>query len=1096
MFKRLITFCVAIMLSLPGFSQQLFFSHYSIEEGLSQSVVNCLLQDSKGFIWIGTQNGLNRFNGYSFEVFTSNPNDTNTISNNWIYSIDEDPEGNLWIGTKGGVNKFIRKEKKFRRLYYKTGYRYDVSLYPYDARVARNGDILINTPPVLTIFNPGKKTFRHYTSPLGYDAAVKDIHTPVIEDSEGLVWIASTRGLMSFNRTTKKFTAYLQDRKNINSVSDNRTTALFEDKKGDIWVGTESGLNVFNKTTGIFRKYFNAPGDEFSLSSNVIRAITGDKAGNMWIGTEGGGLNKMSASKEGRTIFERFKSESSGLSHNIVLDLIIDKSENLWAGTLQGISKTDLKRRKFDLYRKNDSPNSVDLLGNVIASIYKDENGILWIGNWGQGLNLYNRKTGNVEHFSSRLTGNHYLPNDFVHVIFEDKDKNIWIGTRDGILIYDNSRHCFSRIAEFFGNQKLPDFRGVRIYMIIQDRNRDFWIATQSGLFRLGLKNATLEHFSLEGPPDQRISANLVYSLLEDREGLIWIATVNGLDVYSPATGLMRHYRQIKGSANSLCDNFVISLCEDHKGAIWIGTSSYVTKFVIKDSSFICFSQENGLPNNRIFEIAEDNNNTLWFATGRGLSRLDTITNTFRTYSVEEGLQSLEFNIRASYKSRDGEMFFGGMNGFNSFYPDALNDNSYIPPVVFTSFYKTKSGINEFINLENTPDIRLNYNDNSFTIEFAALEFTNPQKNRYAYMMEGIADEWIDIGNRHFITFSNLPPGKYVFKVRGSNNDGIWNESWKSLNIVIMPPWWKSKVAYAAYALIAIFLVVIYTRLRIRKLTQMKKFLEEKVRLRTRQIEEQKSEILDKNEALSNLNKELEDINATKDRFFSIIAHDLRNPFNSIIGLSDIVLYNYHNYDSEKIKKSISDIKDASKQAHELLQNLLLWSRSQTGSIGFQPVEIDLNSIITENIELLKSQAQKKSIELTSLVNDKYRVSGDINMIETILRNLLTNAIKFTPQNGRISISAVETENYHEITVKDNGVGISPENISRLFRIDNKYSTKGTEMERGSGIGLILCKEFVEKHGGEIRVESKLNAGSKFKFTLPKKHNRAANEVG
>ena len=1085
MFKRLLFICVALIINLFSFSQQLFFSHYSIEEGLSQSVVNCLFQDSKGFIWIGTQNGLNKFNGYTFEIYTSNPTDTSTLSNNWIYSIDEDAEGNLWIGTKGGVNKFIRKEKKFQRLYYKTGYQYDVSVYAYDAKVARNGDILINTPPVLTIFNPKKNTYSHYTSSLEYDGAVKDIYSPVMEDSDGLIWIASTRGLACFNPKTKKFSYYLQNHLNQNSISDNMITALFEDKKGNIWVGTESGLNVFNKTRGTFTKYFSKPNDASSLSSNVILAIIEGTSGSMWIGTEGGGLCKMTVSKEGHTISERIRSENSGLSHNIVLDLIIDKSENLWIGTLQGISKTDLKKRKFELYRKNDSPHSVDLLGNVIASIYKDGNGIIWIGNWGQGLNFYNRKTGKVEHFSSQLIGNHYIPNDFIHVIFEDKDKNVWIGTRDGLFIYDKNKHCFTRVTAFFGKDKLPDFRGVRIYKIIQDQNRNYWVGTQGGLYKVNLTNATSERFSQESPSGLRISANLVYSVLEDREGLIWIATVNGLDVYSPSTKHIRHYRQTKGLANSLCDNFVISLCEDHHGDIWIGTSSYINKFVKKDSSFVYYSQENGLPNNRIFEIAEDNNSNLWVASGRGLSRLDTITNTFRTYSVEEGLQGPEFNLRASYKSKDGEMFFGGMNGFNSFYPNALNDNRNIPPIAITSFYKIKSGINEYLNLESTSEVRLNYNDYSFTMEFAALEFTDPQKNRYAYMMEGIADEWIDIGNRHFVTFSNLPAGKYVFKVRGSNNDGIWNKSWQSLNIVIMPPWWKRKVAYIAYFLVAIFLVIAYTRLRVRNLVKMRKFLEEKVRLRTTQIEEQKTLILEKNEALINLNKELADINTTKDRFFSIIAHDLRNPFNSIIGISDILLHNFHNYDPEKIKKYISDMKVASIQAYELLQNLLLWSRTQTGGMGFQPAEFELNSIITENMELLKSQTEKKSIQITTLVRDNYTVSGDMNMIDTILRNLLTNAIKFTPQNGRIIITAAEMEDYHEITVKDNGVGIAPENISRLFRIDNKYSTKGTDNERGSGLGLVLCKEFIEKHGGKIWVESQQGIGSEFKFTLP-----------
>ena len=687
MIKRL-PLILLLLAGLTSRPQQFFFTNYPIEKGLSQSVVNCVFQDSRGYVWVGTQNGLNRFDGYHFEIYSYNPSDSTSLSNSWIYSIDEDKQGNLWVGTKGGLNQWIRKEKRFRRMKYATGFANDVTDYPYDARVARNGNILVNTPPVLSVFDPKTGSFKHFTNRLPYDGSVKDNRIPLLEDREGLVWIGSTQGLACFNPRSQAFRYFIHQADDPNSISDNTITALYEDGDGNIWIGTTSGLNRYDRKTGSLKKFYSDARDRQSLSNNFIRAIAGDPSGHIWIGTEGGGLNRGTQTKEGRLIMENFTSENHGLGHNIILSLMVDRSMNLWIGTLQGLSKTDLKPRKFHLYRRDDTPFSTNLLGNVIASIYKDEKGQIWAGNWGQGLNKVNRKTGQVDHFSTRLWGKNHIPNDFVHVIFSDLWNNIWIGTRDGICVYDRLKNSFTRLNEFFRNNTLPDFRGVRIYSIIRGGDNSYWIGTQNGLYRVNLSPASTEIFRAEATGNHRISGNLVYSLLEDREGLIWIATLSGLDVFDPATGKMKHYLK-NDTPNSLCDNFVISLCEDYHGDIWIGTGSYVNRFVKKDSAFFYYAQDKGMPNNRIFEILQDQRNNLWFATGGGLSRFDTSTGLFRTYSVEEGLQSMEFNLRACCKSNDGEMFFGGMNGFNSFYPDSIKDNPFIPEIVFTSFYKT-----------------------------------------------------------------------------------------------------------------------------------------------------------------------------------------------------------------------------------------------------------------------------------------------------------------------------------------------------------------------------------------------------------------------
>ncbi len=1061
-----------------GNAQQYFFSGYSISDGLSQSVINCIFEDSKGYIWFGTQNGLNKYNGYNFEVFTCNPNDTNSISNNWINGISEDKDANLWIATKGGLIKYIRSEKRFSRIRFTSPFLSLVTDCVYDVKCALNGKILINMPPVLSVYDPVTMKFRHFISPFDFDGSAKDNNIPLLEDKKGTIWIASTRGLASFDPVTSVFRVFIHSDLDADGLSDDNITALYQDAEGGLWIGTAKGLNYLSSIGKGFKHYFQETNNEFSLSNNFIRAILADKSGNIWIATEGGGLNRMNRTKDNHVFFERFSAEKSGLNHNINLSLAIDKSDNLWIGTLSGINKTDLKKRNFRLYRKNDSPYSVDLAGNVIASLFVDENKVIWIGNWGQGLNLYNRKTGEVAHYSSRLTGNSHIPNDYIHCIFEDDKHTIWLGTRDGLLVYNLTGKRFARPEIVFKDKRLPDFAGLRINRMIQDHKGNYWVATHDGLFKMRPGGFMPDHYYAGAISQFRISSNLVYAVLEDRDGAIWVGTINGLDVIDPATGAITHYMKSESKANSLSDNFITALFEDPQGDIWIGTNSYVNRFSKKKSTFKYYSAGQGFPSNLVYSIREDKYHNLWFATGNGLCRYGQADGKFRTYSVEDGLQSPEFNMGASFMSSDGEMFFGGMNGFNSFYPDSLSDNPHIPTIAITAAYKSGKGNREFLNLEKGGPIILNYNENTFTVEFAALEFTNPAKNSYAYRLDGVDNDWNDIGTRNFVAFTNLPPGEYTMHVKGCNNDGRWNETGVSLQIIIRPPWWKSRAAYVAYFLMVVFMIYLYIKIRERNHIRELRILEEKVRVRTQLIEEQKSEILTKN-------TELNELNAAKDKFFSIIAHDLRNPFNAIIGLTDILLISLDEIDAEKLQKTLENIKGSSQQAHELLENLLLWARSQTGTISFRPEPFDLKLRAEEIIELVAVQAARKNITILSDFNTGGLVTGDVNMMSTILRNLLTNALKFTPRNGEVRIGVFPNNGFCILTVKDNGIGIPAERLKHLFSIDTAHKTKGTDQEPGTGLGLILCREFIEKHGGRIEVESEVGKGSEFRVIIP-----------
>jgi ligand-binding sensor domain-containing protein/signal transduction histidine kinase len=1075
--KLLSIYLFSLVLFVHGFSQQYIFTNYSINNGLSQSVVNCIFQDSNGYIWIGTQNGLNRFNGESFDIYTYNPVDSNSISNNWIYAIAEDASGNLWVGTKGGLNKYVTSRNKFKRISYRTDFPFDLTRYTYDLICLKDGKILINTPPVVSVYDPEKKSFAHSRSTLAYDGAVKDVKIPVLEDVDNKIWLGTTKGLAEFSLQTKEFSYFPFVNKRDHLIEDVNITSLFKDQNGKLWVGTTTGLFYYNSDSKRFEEaqFTLQRNEQFSFENTCIRSILEDKNRNLIIGTESNGLYVLSPDLQSTFTIQNYRTENSEIGHNMVQSLLIDRSENLWIGTLQGISKTDLKKKKFNLYRNSNSPNSLNLLGNVIASIYKDDEGILWVGNWGQGLNRINRNTNKVEHFSTQQSGNHQLSNDFIHVIFEDTDHHIWLGTRNGIAIYDKPRNQFVPWYEYFKNPALPDFKNVRISMIIQDKSYNYWIGTQNGLYKIDLKKSTVEVFQEELDINHQISGNFIYCLLEDSEGLIWIATVSGLDVYNPVTRKIKHFRK---EEKGLSDDFIISLCEDSKDRIWIGTSTYVNVYNKKDSTFTYYAQEHGLPNNRIFEIIKDKKDALWFATGKGLCRFDEKQSTFQSFTLEDGLQSLEFNLRAAYACKDGEMLMGGMNGFNSFYPDSIAKNPYVPNLVFTSFYITKGTSKEYINLAESPEVVLHHAVNSFTIEFAALEYTNPQKNNYAYQMQGVSDEWVDIGNRKFVPFSALQPGEYTFKVIGSNNDGVWNNQEISISIIVLPPWWKSTVAYIFYLVFVILSIIVFTKGRERKLIHDKKILERKVVERTLQIEEQ-------NQLISSKNQELNEMNRTKDKFFSIIGHDLGNQFNIIVGFSEMLVSGFKKLDNGKLEYHLTNIYNSSRHAHDLLENLLTWAKMQTKGIQYSPELFNVNEKIKESLVLLEGAYTRKNTKIRLPEEEEILVFADVNMFSAIIRNLLSNAIKFSYENGTISILTIKMDDFCEITVKDSGVGISEESKQKIFRIDSNHTTLGTNGEKGTGLGLVLCKEFVEKHNGKIWVESSIGKGSQFTFTLP-----------
>ncbi len=844
--KLLITIILVLYFCSLLEAQQRIFQHYTIDNGLSQSVVNSIFLDSDGFLWIGTQDGLNRFDGEQFTRFFHSPTNTNSISNNWIYQIVE-TERRLYIGTRLGLQEYDKRTGTFRHFFSDSlSDNTFQSDYIYGMNVSINGAIWVNTPSVLSLFDPVTKKVSNYFHGFDFSGGIEDQVRPVYEDTEGIVWLGTSDGLLCFNPENETFRQFEFDSTSTNSVPDNSIWDIAEDLSGSIWIGTENGLSRYNKQKNEFRNYYHNSIDNNSLSSNFIRTLLITKENSLWVGTDGGGLNEIiidSASNE--LYFNRFKSSptnAAALKHDIVLSLCKDNTNMLWVGTLQGLDKTSIRKPKFELYRRTGGYGSINLLDNVIAALYSDEKNRLWIGNWGKGLNILDRQTGKVEHFTAHSDRKHWIPDNYAHIIFEDSKQNIWLGTRNGVAIWDRKELRFVSLSDFFGTDKLPDFTHLRIYSILEHSSGEIWIGTRSGLYQIDMSNYSYNVYK-SGLGDSNISSDLIYDLEEDPFGKIWIGTTNGLDIFDYKTHKIRHIKRDPSKKNTLISNFIVSLCCDSEGDMWLGTKSGINRFDVSDSVFHFYSESQGVPSIIIYGIEEDDNNNVWFSSGRGLFVYRRDKTEFRIFGVEDGLQSLEFNLRATYKAENGEMFFGGMNGVNAFHPDSMNFNKLIPPIVLTSLNTTNAEGNRLVNISDQKKIVFDYTTVSFTIEFAALDFTNSEKNNYSYKLEGGANQWIELNDRNFVPFTNLPSGNYVFHVKGCNNDGFWNNEGTSIQIVIKPPWWRSIVAYFIYFILGITLILAFIKLRERRLVYERKLLARKVAERTMQIEKQKQHI-------------------------------------------------------------------------------------------------------------------------------------------------------------------------------------------------------------------------------------------------------------
>ncbi len=1094
------------------------FSHLTTEDGLSNNTVHCVFQDSRGFLWFGTDDGLNMFDGYGFTTFYNNINDSGSIAGNAIFKVKEDSRGQLWIATNNGIDIYNRDLMYFEHIpFIQDNNTLLYQDYVRDIVEEDNRDIIVITGSDIFIYDTANSGFVRYLDNIEeYSDFQKEGLRAYLKDKNNRIWIGSNAfGLFAYDLNNKKIVASPVSG-GLFKITD-KVFTIIENVNGDIWLGTDNGVYVI-KSDLSGMNVFRTGSDNKSISSNNIISMFIDRKERIWIGTDGGGLNLYDDKNNSFTCCKADEYNNFSLNNNSVRSICEDRQGILWLGTYQGgINYTLLHISKQIMHYKNEPGNPNSLIYDAVSAIYEDRKGNIWIGTDGGGLDYFNSETKVYRHYVYKQGVKNSINGNSILTVAEDKSGNIYIGGYlNGINIIDPKT---GRITGYKHNPADTNSLGDNdVRDICIDKNNKIWIATNGGgLDRFDPESKTFTHHKQGGA--NSIVSNWCLKIFEDSYGYLWIGTYDGLSIFDPRGN---HFRNLVKTNNpgSLSNDWIYCFAEDSLSNIWIGTVKGLNYYDRNSGGFTLFTKADGLPNDVINGILIDGRKNLWLSTNKGISRFDPVSGNIKNYDISDGLQGAQFIHGSYFMNKQGKMYFGGLNGYNCFYPDSIKDNIYEPAVYITNLlinFKevpvNKEGSPLSRSVTETSKVKFTYKQSVITFRYTALNYINSEKNQYAYQLEGFDKDWNFVGTRREVTFTNLDPGPYIFRVKASNNDGVWNKEGTSISIIILPPWWKTLVFRMFAILFILALVTVIYLYRVKELKKQKIYLEKLVRERTKeieeknailirqtdelnetnalleerqqQIEEQTEKLETQKEKLEDANIHLSELNSTKDKFFSIIAHDLKNPFNTILGFSELLNTKYKKLTEEKKLKYSEVIYNSSKNIYNLLENLLQWARTQTDKIAFEPVVFNFKELIDQNIILLKENLTDKKITVSPNIEEQCNVYADRNMINTVIRNILTNAIKFTNINGEILINSLEKDGVIEVSIKDNGIGMSEEETRKLFRVDVNFSRSGTGGETGTGLGLILCKEFIEKNGGTIWVESKPYKGSKFLFTIP-----------
>jgi len=1104
-----------LLLSLLNVSanDQIHFKRITTNDGLSNNWVRCILQDSTGYMWFGTADGLNRFDGKNIKVFRPLSNNHVPIGNFVINEITSIDSQNFWLCTELGLFKFNEKEETFVR---------DSLLpyYPYTTTIKDSDqNIWFGSNRGIYKVSPNRKLLKVYTNNPSDSTTISDnfINTFAI-DSKGNLWIGTKKGLNKYNKASDNFTRFMNNSNSKGEISGNDITSIFEDNRNRIWIGTSlDGLNLYTpkSSDGDFKKILsgsissiyqvnkdnlwiglasgggisvislsdfdkgklsiqnikNDPLDHRSLGDNSINKIYSNKYNDLWIMTFGGGVNYYSArTKKFNNVSEKYGTDQS-LSNNLV-NAFFEEEKYLWIGTEAGLDRLDKKTGKFKNYNYNPN-NNRSLASNSVNALNKDSKGNLWVGTWAGGLHLYNYKTDDFTRFTpDGKPGS--IGSTSISSIFEDSYGNLWIGTNAGGL--NRYNYKTGEFKKYFPDkEKNGSLGGRSMSQVYQTSNGNLYIALFGSIDRYDYKTDQFTHISPKSitPDDQNL------------------------------------------------DGIIIGIFEDSRKNIWITSSSGLWLFDSKTNTYRCFSSKDGLPDNSIQGILEDGHGNLWISTNNGIAEfINGVSNPqkpiFRVFTVDDGLAANDFKKNSAYKNNEGFMFFGSSKGYTSFHPDSIKTNTIKPNVVFTRFELLETTPNENSKFRSTNEninlaeqIDLHYPNTDFCISFAALNFLDTKKNQYRYKLDGYDTEWIDAGTTTAATYTNLREGKYTFKVIASNNDGIWNETPKEVIIKIYPPWWRSSIFQIFCILIIVFSSISFVLIRFYMIKKENHMLEAVIEKRTNELtklnwllERKQKIILEQNDELSKHRNNLESLvekrteelaaarlraeesDKLKSSFLANMSHEIRTPMNAIIGFSNLLIDTEST--EEKRQKYIELIRNNSKQLSVLINDIIDISIIESNKMTLSTGRFNVDSIMKELYSYFEIENKNRLdfVFLNTDSNEPLFLFNDAIRFRQIMVNLLSNAFKYTDK-GKIEYGYEVLKNDVRFFVSDTGIGIIVEEKDKIFDQFYKSPKDKVKLYRGTGIGLAICKSLVEQMGGKIWLDSTINVGSTFSFTLP-----------
>ena len=1042
-FKKLITTTlVGITVLTPinklsyAQSKNLIFNNINIEQGISQSTIEDIFQDSEGYIWLGTNDGLNRYNGYEFKIYNYEEYQ-NSISHNGITDITEDKYGNIWVNTVSGVNKINKKTEKISNYTEINGKIKEDSTT--EIIVTKDNNILVGTYEGLNIYNAKEDRFDIILEQK--DGILSSCIYSIDEDINGNIWIGTELGLNKLSKDFKVLETYTSESEIYNIFCD--------DENGFVWAGSDSsGLLKIDKNTKEVTQYINDIEDENSIPANQVGVIIRDSKGNLWVGTTTG-LGRYNEKNDSFDVYKNKVYDKNSLVYNDVRSIIEDREGVLWVGTYSGISIFDTE--SSIKYYNAGLDDGYLLSENMVHGIYEDDEGYLWIGSRTKGVNIIDRENNTSK--SINMENNNVIQSNSINDITGYKDF-IFVATDAGVLKINKKENTIQ-------NYNLEDgLIGENVKDIFVCDKNYLWIGSTNGLNLLDIENDKIIDMT-----DYVDEGSYVKYIYQGQDGSYYIGFLRdgGLGIIEPNSKETKYYKNIPNDKTSISSNRIRYINEDSKGNIWIGTSYGLNKYDPKTKVFKRYTTSDGIANNTIYGVLVDDNDNIWVSTNKGISQIDTKNNTVNNLSVTDGLQGNEFNGNAAFKSKSGELFFGGINGLNAFYSEDVNSINNKSKVIFDGF---KVNDKDYLDING---LKFDNNTENIKIKFFTPVYSSNKNISYEYELIG-SNSSKATTKENYVIYNDLLPGKYTFKVRAVDSRGDISDS-ETMEFSIKYPFWMSPIACFIYLVIAI-LFIINNKYKL-------KYLDRLVKSRTKELEEQ----MIKNEELYNNNIKIEE---NKNKYLVNLSHELRTPLNVISSTNQLLLElsKKDNIKSDKLAYYIDISERNCNRLLNLVNNILDNTKLQSKMYTLNLKEVDIIYLVEETSLTLIDYIKSKSIELIidPEVEEKIILCDDYE-IERCIVNLVSNAAKFTPEGGNITITIKDLDDKVMISVLDTGVGIEEKYHKTIF--DRFNQVDNDESKGGSGLGLSITSKIVELHKGEIYVESKVGEGSNFVIILP-----------